>query len=197
VGAKQVGLSIMDVERLDQECGQSLFEFMMMLPMLFGMVIILIKVNTAIQISIVDQQYARAQALFLTFNSPHYPPLSKQVGSLIGNSMNQMLLGVSDNQASGNYVPKATVQLIARKKNAPAPDTEQEEPTARAKVRIRNSVTLCTQSFFFKGQGGAVTPVIQLAAAEPFNAEGPVMLTDSSAVALFQNPCGSNLKYEQ
>src|SRR5688500_8394742 len=96
-----------------EETGQSILEFLMMLPMLIGFCIMLMRVNMAIQISIVNQQYARAQTLFLTFNSPHYPSLERQVQDLTPNSMNQMLLGVSDNVAVAGYTPKAPVQLIA------------------------------------------------------------------------------------
>jgi hypothetical protein len=53
----------------DGEAGQSLLEFLLMFPMLLALVIVLIRVNTAIQISIVNQQYARAQTFVLTSNA--------------------------------------------------------------------------------------------------------------------------------
>jgi hypothetical protein len=199
---RRVGRLIMGVEQ-SRECimddkGQSVFEFLMMLPMLFGMVIILTRVNTAIQISIVNQQYARAQTLFLAFNSPIYPSLDHQVLDLIAKSTNQMIVGVSDNPpgASKSYTPQATVQHISRKKSVPAPDTPNEEPTIRAKVRIRNTVTLCTPTFFLKQQGGAVTEILRVG-GNPLRPLTPVQLNESNAIALFQTPCGSSMRYEQ
>ncbi|MEO5970142.1 MAG: hypothetical protein ABIQ95_09460, partial [Bdellovibrionia bacterium] len=50
--------------------GQSVIEFIFMLPLLIGMSTLLVNINTAIQMGIVNQQYARFQTLFLTFNSP-------------------------------------------------------------------------------------------------------------------------------
>ena len=124
------GCGIMAV---NEESGQSVFEFLIVLPMLIGMTIILIRVNTAIQISIVDQQYARAQVLFLAFNSPFYPALDKQSSQLVANGTSQMMVGVSDNPAgASNYSPKATVQLIARSKANSGSDSPQEEPAGGA-----------------------------------------------------------------
>ena len=80
------------------EEGQSVFEFLLMLPVMIGLVVIMAEVNTAIQVSIVDQQYARAEATFLTFNSPIYPERDAiRIPNLDQKGYNQMLIGVMDN----------------------------------------------------------------------------------------------------
>ena len=67
----QGGGLIMGVKRLNlKEDGQSIVEFLVSLPLLVGLAVVLIRVNSAIQMSIVNQQYARAQTLNLTYNSP-------------------------------------------------------------------------------------------------------------------------------
>jgi hypothetical protein len=184
----------MDANRKLNEDGQSILEFLLTLPMLLGFVILLIKINTAIQISIVDQQYARAQALFITYNSPFYPEISKY-GRLISNSTHQLILGVSDNAASGDsYQPIATEQLITRSKKNTASNAPREEPKLRANVRVRNSVTLCTPNIFLMGQGGAALPLVPLSNSAPVIATGPSPLGESSR---FNYICGSQMKYEQ
>ncbi len=180
-----------------KEEGQSVVEFLLMLPILIGMTVILTKINTAIQISIVNQQYARAQTHFLTYNSPYYPTLRKQQ-RLIETSSNQLVVGVSDNAAGGSdtkYVPKATVQSIARSRRVVGSDAAKEEPTQRAKVRIRNTVTLCTQTLTVPTRSGTA-PLLQVASAggAMMNAVGVSNLNEST---VFSNMCGSAMKYEQ
>lgn len=173
----------------EKEAGQSLIEFLLMLPLLIGMVIILIRVNTAIQISIVDQQYARAQALFLTFNSPFYPKLNIQ--QVLGQSkINQMMVGVSDNVApeSGSYSPTATVQRITRTLANVGSDSPKEEPIQRGKVRIRNTVTLCTPTYYL-----ASGPIVQLG-GNPIGIVGVSNLNEGSRFNTF---CEGYIKYEQ
>src|SRR4051812_32338299 len=128
IWVRKDGFLIMVVER---EEGQSIIEFLLMLPMLLGITMILIKLNIAIQIAIVDQQYARAQALFLAFNSPYYPSVQKREQRLVPSGTNQLITGVSDNAdegGQGTYVPKATVQPITRSKRVTASDAAHEEP---------------------------------------------------------------------
>ncbi len=181
-----------------KEQGQSILEFLILLPMLVGITMILIRINTAIQISIVNQQYARAQTLFLAYNSAFYPELSKH-DRLISNSTNQMIVGVSDNSEGSNqsgqtsYVPRATVQLVARTPRIVAPNQPQEEPTTRAKVRIRSTVTLCTPVISLSSGNGtghailAVTPRLR----PPFDAVGSSTLSEGSRF----NYCGSPIQY--
>jgi hypothetical protein len=128
------------------EEGQSIVEFLLMLPLMFGIAMTLLWVNSAIQIGIVDQQYARAQVLFLAFNSPFYPEYTKQV-QMVEQGTNQMVMGVSDNAIpdGATIVPKATTQQITRNSIAKTASNENRaEPKDRSIVRVRNTVTLCT-----------------------------------------------------
>jgi hypothetical protein len=99
------------------EAGQSLLEFLLTLPMLVALVVILVRVNSVIQVSIVNQQYARAQALFLAYNSSEFPSIDRRMSQLVAKRYSQMVLGVADNAAprQGGYVPKAAAQNVARK----------------------------------------------------------------------------------
>ena len=142
------------------ESGQSLLEFLLMLPVMIGTVVILMRVNTAIQMSIVNQQYARAQALFINHHSAEYPRL-KHYPKFLANSTNQMVIGVSDNNLSSEdsdgseYVPSASAQIISRTRKLAGSDGQAGEiPQLRGNVRIRNTVSLCTQSIVMKGAGG-------------------------------------------
>jgi hypothetical protein len=143
------------------EKGQSLLEFLLMLPMMIGLIVIMSRVNTAIQASIVDQQYARMQTLWLTFNSPVYPKLGLQNSELNGKNYNQMMIGVSDNEiTSDSNQPKASTTMITRTPAlaAAASNEPQQEPQSRANVRIRNTVSLCTQANLVGG-----TPILPIA----------------------------------
>lgn len=137
----------MGVEK-DSESGQSILEFMISLPIMVGLIVILTKANTLIQMAIVNQQYGRAQALFLAYNNATYPRQAHR-DSMRGTGYNQMIVGVADNPApdpngGGEYPPEASKLNITRKKPS-GTDPAQEEPTQRALVRVRNTVSLCTQ----------------------------------------------------
>jgi hypothetical protein len=158
------------------EQGQSLLEFLLMLPMMLGLIVIMSRVNSAIQASIVDQQYARMQTLWLTFNSPVYPKLGLQASELNAKNYNQMMIGVSDNEITADAnQPKASTQTITRTPAAAAgaSNEPQQEPQTRAQVRIRNTVTLCTQANLVGGtpildvsvQGSGDLPTVTVAGA--------------------------------
>lgn len=136
---------------VSSESGQSLLEFTLLLPVLLGFTMILIRVNTAIQVSIVNQQYSRGHALFLTFNSPNYPETKFQNG-LAEQEMNQMVHGVSQNVApdvAETYSPQATIQNVTRSLTVRGKNAPQEEPDdKRSRVRVRNTVTLCTPTYY-------------------------------------------------
>lgn len=188
--------------------GQSLMEFMVTLPLMIGLAVVMVRVNTAIQSSIVDQQYARAQAHFVTFNSPFYPEVDKQTG-LISDGFNQMLMGVSDNLGTAGYSPLATVQYIGRRKGVLGDDSSQAyqmsaegaTPKKRLSVRIRNSVTLCTSNFLL----GPRQPVLKLigGGGDGSNTESAVRGVTVAGVSNLTNDsrftymCGSPLKYNE
>jgi hypothetical protein len=184
--------------RTKSESGQSVLEFLFMLPVLFGLALLMLKINTAIQISINNQQYARAQTLWLAFNSSVYPRIELREGELVSGGFNQMLIGVSENSAPNDdspYVPKAPVQSISRRKPASGlsglgSDGKQEEPSERSMVRVRNTVTLCTQLNVLGGSGKTV-PVLPLGGGPNFKATGPGNLNENSKFDF----CGSPLGY--
>src|SRR4051812_29317262 len=86
-------------QKQSSDSGQAMVEFLLLLPAIVVLIVVMVKVNMAIQVSIVNQQYARAQALWLAFNSPVYPELRHRVKNFqTGNKMaNQMIIGVSQN----------------------------------------------------------------------------------------------------
>lgn len=133
------------LEFFHQEDGQSVVEFLVLLPVLVGMAAFLIKVQTAIQVSIVNQQYARAQALFLTYNSPVYPEL--RLRSKFPDDQ-MMYLGVSDNVAprdsEGDYIPEASTQKLVRPgQSLGNNEDKREDVNQRGQIRIRTTVSLC------------------------------------------------------
>jgi hypothetical protein len=153
----------MVVERRENESGQSIVEFLLMVPLLVGMMITAVKVNTAAQVSIVNQQYARAQALFMTYNSPNYPVLSRVDRSFVGNSLNvnQLVVFVGEENApddSGENTtnPSApTVPLTQDAARTRAPTGGRlGSPARTGKVRVLSSVSLCTQSHTVNSRGG-------------------------------------------
>ena len=152
----------------ETQSGQSIVEFLILLPFLIGLTVIMIRANTAIQFSIVDQQYARAQAFFLAFNHNTYPSLLGSDGApalrsvLTEDAQNQLVLGVS-NQAppdsdEANFQPDAQVQRVARTlKKAGAIGAPGEQPTERGHVRVRNTVGMCIPSTVIQA-GGRIVP---------------------------------------
>lgn len=168
--------------------GQSILEFLLVLPALAALIALLVKVNSAIQVSIVNQQYSRAQALFLAFNSPVFPELGIRESQLTGKGYNHMLIGVSENSSPTDenavYEPLATVSYVARKKNQGSNDNAQE-PKQRGAVRVRTTVTLCTQTNVIQ-VGGSSKPLL------PSTSTGQWELTDKTAFDF----CGGPVKYD-
>lgn len=144
--------------RLDEK-GQSMLEFVFMLPILVGLIVVMVRTNTVIQMSVVNQKYARAQALWLTFNSPYYPRLSfrkpkDSCGDFDSNDQfirygyNRMVIGMADQpvEDTGGKADAVT-QFVARDSaQAGVEGPSQSEPQDRAKVRVRTTVALCTQT---------------------------------------------------
>ncbi len=174
----------MGVEKKKGEEGQSVIEFVLLLPLMVGMTVMLVRINTAIQMSIVDQQYARAQTLWLAFNSPVYPQLRLLEDTVVPNKFSSITLGVSDNVAPDPsegqpYQPIASTQNITRQPHVTDSDPHDGNPTQRSLVRVRDTVTMCTQPNFL--QSG--TEILPLTATSPYTPSGPSTLTDSSRFA--------------
>ncbi len=148
---------------LRNESGQSVLEFVLMLPLLVGMAILMLRVNMAIQVSIANQKYSRAQTLFLAFNSAYFPQIDRWGLEQGAFPLNQLRLGVSedkaptDEDATERFIPSAVTQIVARTKAKAGPDgNAQEEPDKRGLVRIRTTVTLCSQSHLISVGGQRV-----------------------------------------
>lgn len=147
------------------EQGQSLLEFLLTFPLLLGLTVITVRVNTAIQSSIVNQKYARAQTLFLTFNSPHYPERDVSGGKtgirdfLAAKGVNQMVVGVSETAPpdGGAFKPDAPSFKVNRTQATASADADPgSDPDETSKVLIRNTVTLCTETLAIQGENGVV-----------------------------------------
>jgi hypothetical protein len=136
--------------RLDEK-GQSLLEFLFMLPLMIGLIVIMVRVNTAIQVSIVNQKYSRSMAISLTQNNPYYPRKDLQGPNFIEQGFNRMVIGVADKpiQDTDNKA-EATTQLVVRDQTQAGPagasGEAQAEPIERALVRVRTTVSLCTHT---------------------------------------------------
>lgn len=137
------------------ESGQSLLEFLFMLPVMIAFIVILVRVNSTIQISIVNQKYARAQTTFLTYNSAHYPerrlyiPPGSANDNFIRPGFNRMTIGIADKPISEtDYKAVASTSTIVRDKSTivGGEGPSQQEPTERAVVRVRTTVSLCTRT---------------------------------------------------
>src|SRR4051812_29710869 len=83
-------------ENLRSESGQSVLEFLLVLPLLLTIILLLMRVNTVINMGIVNQKYARAQVFFIAENSPEYPARVGVVSNLANSGMNQLIVGVSE-----------------------------------------------------------------------------------------------------
>ncbi len=140
--------------------GQSLVEFVLMLPVLVGMFFLLLRVNQAIQVSIVNQKYSRQRLFELVGNSPQYPDVGK-VPLLVQKSDNRMVIGVSEESTASidaDFQPSAPTMRITRSRRAAAGGSNENsvEPNRRANVRIRNTVEICTPLLVAKSGTSAV-----------------------------------------
>lgn len=170
------------------DSGQAMVEFLLMLPAIVILIVVMTRVNMAIQTSIVNQQYARAQALWLAFNSPVFPELRHRVKNFqTGNKLsNQMIIGVSQNsfpeEGDDVYQPEAAVQNVSRGKLIGS-DDPQVEPDARSKVRIRTTVSLCTQPNI-----SADGALLEIDKAAPYRATGAWQLRDGTKIDYCRRP---------
>lgn len=136
----------------NDESGQGLIELLIVLPFLVGITLVLIRVSTVIQMSIVNQKYARMQTMMIAYNNAFYPRIELR-GLLEDQYVQQMTIGVSENDAGANSTPEASVYKIVRPgeglNGAPrelgnddpgTPDLRQ----GRGRIRVRGTVAMCT-----------------------------------------------------
>lgn len=138
---------------LQQEEGQSLLEVVFIFPFLFLFIGLLFKMNMAVQMSIVNTQYARIQAYVLTLNSPEYPRIefrrSPKMFGLGGQDL--MVLGVSDPSAltasagEGEMPAIPQIEKVGRKGTTVKGSDDPGEPKLRTGIRVRNTASICTQ----------------------------------------------------
>jgi hypothetical protein len=152
--------------------GQSLIEFVLMLPVLVGMFFLLLRVNQAIQVSIVNQKYSRQRLFELVGNSPQYPDISK-VPVFVEKGDNRVVIGVSEESTSdiaSDFQPSAPTMRITRTRRAAAGGSNESgaEPNRRANVRIRNTVEICTPLLVAKS-GTSSVPMASSLNDETFN----------------------------
>ena len=134
------------------EHGQSTVEILIALPLFLTLIGLTIKANQAIQVSLVNQKYARSQALTLAANSPVFPELKFRLESdrndFARGTIDRMIIGVSDDipgATQGTFRPTATTQVINRIGKDTTSNPDQEEPVLRGNIRVRTNVALCTQ----------------------------------------------------
>lgn len=132
--------------KLQQEEGQSLIEFIMIIPLLMAFVWYIVHINLAINKSIVGQKHARSQLFLKMYNHRSGPVLSD-----FGNTdRSHFYIGVSGEVIQSAANPIAPVESLglgpSPKKNPEANDGEGEAPlgTFRQRVRIRTAFGICT-----------------------------------------------------
>lgn len=121
-------------------------EFAFLMPILVGMLLLLIQVEIAISTAIVNQKYARQHLHFLLFNNRFYPePAFLALNS--GRFMQRWWVGVDDNINFNRPepVPHAPTRKIGRGKLPE--DDNQDNPSRRQNVRVRESAFICTAPF--------------------------------------------------
>ncbi|MEK6705152.1 MAG: TadE family protein [Bdellovibrionota bacterium] len=171
----------------DDERGQSIIEFVLMLPVLLIFTYALVKVNTLIQMSIVNQQYVRAKTLSLAYNSSVYPYLNLRRQELDEKNYNQMLVGMSDQAISveeGREQPDAPVYNIARKGHEGS-NEPKAEPRQRTAIRVRTTVSLCTQQNVARN-GSSLSPLLPL--DQKNNPIGPWALGENTVFEFCRSP---------
>lgn len=159
----------MDAKKSFNNKGQSILEFLFFLPLVIGIFFVIFLTNNAIQISIVNQKYIRAQTHFLNLNSPVYPRLELREGLIIS-GVNMYITGVSGNvneTSSDTYAPEAALQRIIRpgSRNIGSEDP-QIEPLNRGIVRVRSTLALCTQPNFVLNGNGEIQSLTSVAYSE-------------------------------
>ncbi len=138
----------MAVEVRSEE-GQSIIEFLLLLPLMIGITIMMLRTNMAIQVSIGNQKYSRMQAHHLTFNSPYFPQTSASSQNQRAPGMHRLVVGVGEDAISnGKGRPKAVEVFVARSRSIASGSSDQSgaEPDSRANVRVRTTVALCSFS---------------------------------------------------
>lgn len=139
------------------DSGQSVLEFLLILPVMMAVVMLMIRVNTAIQMSVVDQKYARSQITFLAANASEYPQRAGIITELGKDGMNQLVVGVSedaprDTEGGEGAETAASTYYIGRRPGGMGEDPANGDSISkRVTIRVRNTVTICLPMISFGG----------------------------------------------
>ncbi|OFZ35312.1 MAG: hypothetical protein A2070_15340 [Bdellovibrionales bacterium GWC1_52_8] len=151
-----------------------------MLPMMVILTMLMIKINTVIQISLVNQKYSRSHALALAMNSPYFPGMALRTNDLTNIGYNQMIIGVSAIEILDGSPPMSMNYSITR------PGVQGSEdrmtPPERSKIRVRSTVSMCTQQNVL-ADGRPILPV-QSPDRKVYTASGPYGLGEASKFEL-------------
>jgi hypothetical protein len=151
--------------RLGDEGGQSLIEFLFLLP-LFGVVTAMVwKSTTAIQMSIVNQKYARMQALYSAYSNPNYPEARvwKEFYGDLQREFQVFGVGEKESPDSGQTAaPIAPKFRITTDRAAPPANLGQEYSKTTSQARVRASVLLCGPPFSSYQSSGEVLATADL-----------------------------------
>ncbi len=143
----------------DRESGQSIVEFLIMLPIIVGLIVVLVRINTVIQVSIVNQQYARARALDMAYNNPYYPSAKMQTVGKMNEGYHQVVIGMTNKlieDAGETPPPEPTRVAIIRKAKGAPKKNDDVEPDQTPVVPVRTTVTLCAPSRALVSKGKPV-----------------------------------------
>lgn len=150
------------VERqiLNEEDGQSLIEFIMLIPIVLAFVWYLVHVSVAINKSIVGQKHARSQLFHKMWNH-RSGPVDRDFKS---SDRSMFYVGVSGEIAAGDSVravaPFEVLGLGPNPKKMANANDEPGEPAPnvyRQKVRVRSAFGICTHRKFNKDGSGTLT----------------------------------------
>ncbi len=133
-------------KNMDNERGQALLEFILMIPIVLMFVWYLVHVNLAINKSIVAQKHARSQLFLKLFNHRSGPMLSE----FIQTKRSHFYVGVSSKVMQSDGRPEAPTEMLGvgpNPKLLPDVNDEPGEPSAnspRQRIRVRTVFGICT-----------------------------------------------------
>lgn len=134
------------LRRRKSERGQSLVEFLMLMPIILTFLWYLVHVSLAINKSIVGQKHTRSQ-LFLKMWNHRSGPVLKDYDT---SDRSHFFVGVSDEVTVQNTKAKAPVETLgigAKPKKMPEANDEAGEPapnSLRQNIRVRTVFGICT-----------------------------------------------------
>lgn len=138
------------------EGGQSMIEFIMLIPLIMAFVWYLVHVNMAINKSIVGQKHARSQ-LFLKLYNHRSGPVANEFGR---SERSHFYVGVSASPTGASNTAVAPIESLGIGMN-PTPNTaanddpgDAEPGSLRQRVRVRTAFGICTHRKRLKDGSG-------------------------------------------